>query len=476
MIKMRIAIYLLLATVIVPGTSCRGRKDKTGKQEKSQNMKKNNIPVTLMTLDPGHFHAALVQKYMYGDQVKPQAYVFAPEGPEVRQFLNMINRFNTRTENPTAWKEKVYTGPDFLDRMLKEKPGNVVVISGNNARKTEYIKRSIENGLNVFADKPMVITPERFPDLEEAFRIAGEKGVLLYDIMTERYEITSVLQKELAQIPEIFGKLQQGTPEQPALVQESIHRFYKNVAGKPLIRPAWFFDISQQGEAIADVGTHLVDLIQWEAFPGQIIHKDDIRFLSASHWPTPLTQEQFQTITGLDMWPDFLMKYVKNDTLQVFSSGEVIYTIKGITAKVKVTWTYHTPESSDAHYSIMRGTGCDLIIKQGKEENYHPTLYVRAAEGRDPGLFERELVRVMAEVIATKYPGVDIRNVSEDTWAVTIPERYDVGHEAHFRQVMEKFLEYLRKGNMPAWEVPDMITKYYITTEALRRAREKDKG
>ena len=55
--------------------------------------------------------------------------------------------------------------------------------------------------------------------LEEAFATAEENGVLLYDIMTERHEITTMLQKELSQIPEVFGELQTGTPEDPGHYQ-----------------------------------------------------------------------------------------------------------------------------------------------------------------------------------------------------------------------------------------------------------------
>ena len=51
------------------------------------------------------------------------------------------------------------------------------------------------------------------------------------------------------------------------MVKESVHHFYKIVSGSPVIRPAWFFDTSQQGEGIVDVTTHLVDLIQWGCFP-----------------------------------------------------------------------------------------------------------------------------------------------------------------------------------------------------------------
>ena len=37
-------------------------------------------------------------------------------------------------------------GPDFFDKMLAEKTGNVVVLSGNNRKKAEYITKSINAG------------------------------------------------------------------------------------------------------------------------------------------------------------------------------------------------------------------------------------------------------------------------------------------------------------------------------------------
>ena len=168
----------------------------------------------LITLDPGHFHAALVQKFMYPD-VDPLVHVYAPGGDDLAEHLKRIERFNTRADEPTHWREKVYTGPDFLDKMLAEKPGNVVVIAGNNARKTEYILRSVQAGLNVLADKPMVITPGEFPRLQRAFAVAATNHVLLYDIMTERHEITTVLQRELSQQPALFGELVKGSSDEP---------------------------------------------------------------------------------------------------------------------------------------------------------------------------------------------------------------------------------------------------------------------
>ena len=51
--------------------------------------------VKLITLDPGHFHAALVQKTMYAD-VNPVVHVYAPPGADVQQYLEKIRKFDKR--------------------------------------------------------------------------------------------------------------------------------------------------------------------------------------------------------------------------------------------------------------------------------------------------------------------------------------------------------------------------------------------
>jgi hypothetical protein len=92
--------------------------------------------------------------------------------------------------------------------MIAERKGNVIVVAGNNLKKTNYIKTSVEAGFNVLSDKPMAIDRESFLMLKEAFELADKNKVLLYDIMTERHEITSQLQREIALLPEIFGVLE----------------------------------------------------------------------------------------------------------------------------------------------------------------------------------------------------------------------------------------------------------------------------
>lgn len=424
-------------------------------------------PVRLITVDPGHFHAALVQKSMYED-VDSVVHVYAPPGSDVDMHLQRIEGYNHRDNQPTRWKEEVYIGPDFFDEALKQKAGNVVVLAGNNQKKTEYIARSIGAGLHVLADKPMAIDTRGFDLLKDAFAQASKGDVLLYDIMTERYEITTILQKELSQIPEIFGSLEAGTPEEPSVTKESVHHFFKYVSGNVLTRPPWFMDVTQEGEGIVDVTTHLVDLVQWECFPEQIVdYTRDIHIHSARRWATPMTRSEFKAITRLDSFPAYLRPIVRDDTvLDVYSNGEINYRLKGVHARVSVIWNYRAPEGGgDTHYSLMRGTQASLIIRQGKEEQYKPTLYI---EPRNKKGYENTLREHFSQV-SDRYPGISLEENARG-WQVIIPDHYKEGHEAHFARVMEKFLGYLKDRNMPAWEVPNMLAKYYTTTQALRIA------
>ncbi|WP_338872640.1 putative oxidoreductase C-terminal domain-containing protein [Spirosoma sp. SC4-14] len=427
--------------------------------------------IHLITLDPGHFHAALVQKTMY-DGVDSVVHVYAPDGPDLQLYLDKIEGYNTRPDDPTHWKEEVYKGPDFFDKMIADKAGNVVVMAGNNRLKTDYIHKTIGAGFNVLADKPMVISAAKFDELKDAFTEADKNKVMLYDIMTERYEITTMLQRAFSQQADVFGTLEKGTPDNPSVTKESVHHFYKNVSGSVLTRPAWFMDVDQQGEGIVDVTTHLVDLVQWECFPEQTIdYQNDIKLTSARRWTTDMSLDQFKAITKQDAFPDYLKKDVVNgNTLRVYSNGEINYQLRGVNAKVSVTWAYKAPEGGgDTHYSIMRGTKANLIIRQGAEQQYKPTLYIEPAGGNTS--LETSLKTVLP-AIQKDFPGVDVKKIAKG-WEVVIPDKYKEGHEAHFGRVMQKYLQFLKEGKMPAWEVPNMIAKYYTTTQALELAKKK---
>lgn len=421
---------------------------------------KSNAPIQIVTLDPGHFHAGLIHKSMY-PEVDSTIHVYAPEGEELRDYLKRIAGYNERQENPTAWNIEVYTGDDFVQEMVNEKAGNVMVVAGKNDRKIDYILAALENGINVYADKPLVINPAGFQKLKKAFSIAEEKDLLFYDIMTERFEISTILQKELSMIPEVFGTLEKGSLENPAITKESVHHFFKYVSGAPLIRPEWFFDTEIEGSGLVDVTTHLVDLVQWEAFPGVALDTSDVDMINAELQPTSLDYDQYNLVTGKT--PPF----AQGESMDVLANGEMNYTLKGVHAKVSVKWAYQAPEgTADTHYSIMRGTKANLIIRQGEAENYKPILYVKLLEGQ-----EEPLKIAIEETLQEKYPGINLSKLENGEYKIEVPESYSVGHEAHFAQVTENYLKFFKEGKMPDWEVPNMITKYFTTTKAFEVAQ-----
>ena len=430
---------------------------------------KEEYLATIITCDPGHFHAGLVQKVMY-PEVNPEVFVYAPVGAEVEGHMAQIEGYNSRADNPTDWKTEVYSGSDFFEKMIEEKPGNVLVLAGNNQKKTEYILDAVKNGINVFSDKPMAITIEDFELLKEAYAVAEENDLLLFDIMSERFEITTLLQKELSRVEGIFGTLVNGSPAHPAVVKESVHHFFKYVSGKKIKRPPWFFDVTQEGDGIVDVTTHLVDLIQWTCYPGVILdYQNDIEMLNAERWPTPLSKDQFSEVTRLPEIPEYLNKDLDEEgTLQVYCNGEMTYKLKDVHARVKVEWNYKAPEGTgDTHYSIIRGTKADLEIRQGEAEGFKPALYILPHELGD--YYSTEFKKGFAG-LESQYPGLKLVEV-DGQYRVDIPDSYKVGHEAHFGQVTQKFLEYLKAGKLPDWEVPNMIAKYYTTTAAFEMAQ-----
>jgi predicted dehydrogenase len=427
------------------------------------------MDVRLLTLDPGHFHAALVQKEMYPG-VARRAHVYAPLGPDLLAHLGRVAAFNARPAAATAWELEVHAGPDFLDRALAERPGNVVVLSGRNRHKIDYILAAVRAGLSVLADKPWVIRADDLPRLEEALDTAHAKGLVAYDIMTERHEITSILQRELVNDPDVLGEALPGAEGQPGVFMESVHYLCKAVAGAPLRRPAWFFDTAQQGEGLTDVGTHLVDLVMWILFPGQAVDRQDVAMRAARRWPTPLSAADFRRVTGEADFPEFLAGAVRGGRLEYFCNTGVSYAVRGVQVQLDVRWDFEAaPGAGDTHRAVIRGSRAWVEVRQGQGENYRPELYVVPNGPAERAAVEAGLRRKVA-ALQRQYPGVGVQEQGGRYW-VSVPEAYRVGHEAHFGEVTRQFLSYLQApASLPPWERANMLAKYHVTTEGVRLA------
>lgn len=427
--------------------------------------------ITFLTLDPGHFHAALVQKEMY-PEVSSRAHVYAPLGPDLLAHLEKIAGFNLRADRPTSWQLEIHAGADFARRAFTEKPGNVVLLAGFNARKIDYIRQAVEAGLHVLADKPWIISSSQMPKLRESLEIADKKRLIAFDIMTERFEITSILQRELVNDSEIFGAPVHGTPEEPGVFMESVHFLKKLVAGSPLRRPAWFFDIKQQGEGLSDVGTHLVDLAMWILLPEQAIEATrDMKIISGRRWPTMLTRDDFRQITGQTEFPDFLKSHLKGDQLPYFCNNRVTYTLRNIHVGLNIQWGLQAePSAGDTHVAVFRGSRANVEIRQGKEENYKSELFVVPTADSRASLRANLERKISAWQAA--YPGVGL-DAGQNALRIIIPDALRHGHEAHFAQVVRRFLRYLSgEEKLPTWENANMLAKYFVTTTGVEQASE----
>ena len=429
--------------------------------------------VRLMTVDPGHFHAALVQKEMYPG-VADRVDVYAPLGPDLYEHLKRIDAFNRRATSPTTWTVDVHAAPDAFERMLRDRPGNVVVFSGRNGAKIDRIAASVKAGLNVLADKPWILKSADLDKLEGTLAEADRAGVVAYDIMTERFEVTSILQRALVNDPAVFGEMLKGTEDDPAVYMESVHYLLKLVAGAPNIRPAWFFDNTQQGEGLNDVGTHLVDLVQWTLFPEQAIdYRRDIQVLAAQRWATPIDEAGFARVTGERGFPAAFASQAKGGRFDYFCNTLVSYTLRGVHTKLNVIWDWEPlPGSGDTHYAFYKGSRARVEVRQTQAGKLRPELYVVPA-----GAGERSqvlgAVRARVAALQKDFAGVTVEERGHEIH-VAIPDTFRVGHEAHFAEVTREFLRMLRdRRALPAWERPNMLAKYFVSTKGTELSHQR---
>ena len=72
-----------------------------------------------------------------------------------------------------------------------------------------------------------------------------------------------------------------------------------------------------------------------------------------------------------------------------------------------------------------------------------------------------------------EFAGVGVEEVGGE-FRLTIPDAHRVGHEAHFAEVTRQFFSYLADPKaLPAWEKPNMLAKYYVSTKGVEMAQAK---
>src|SRR5712691_9308786 len=252
---------------------------------------------TLLFLEPGHFHATLTLREP-NPRVSPEIFVYSQDGPEspgpeLRDFLALVERFNARAERPTRWRPVVVTSDDPLVRLIAERRGDVVVLAGRNGGKARTFRRLHEAGFHVLADKPWLVEPEDLADVRASLGgldpPVSPGWPLTMEIMTGRHDVAARLFKRLVDSRELFGDFRAGGP---AIELASVHHLEKLVDGAPLRRPAWYFDVRVQGGGAVDISTHVVDQTQW-LMEDRGLAPGEMRLDSARQWATPVPLEAF---------------------------------------------------------------------------------------------------------------------------------------------------------------------------------------
>ena len=390
-------------------------------------------------------------------RVADEIVVYASGGPELADFLALVERFNGRADRPTRWRPRVITDPDPLGRLVGEREGDAVVLAGRNGGKARTIRRLHEAGFHVLGDKPWLVEPA---DLAEV-RASLTGWPLAMEIMTGRHDLAARCFNRLAGTRAVFGTF---ADAEPAVELAGVHQLSKLVDGAPLRRPSWFFDVRVQGSGVVDIPTHMVDQTQWLLESTGPSPADAIAHLvSARAWPTRVPEDAFRRITGEAAFPRELGPFVHAHEVDYLCNAELVYRIGGVTARAVTRWELSpTPAVADAHSVIARGTRADLVLEQGAHTGHRHRLFV---EPHGDGV---ETVRAVAETLSD-VSGVGVTRHGGERYEVTIPAGLDAGHESHFTRVLDEFVRTIDDGRWPAERAARTLAKYTLLAEAAAR-------
>lgn len=423
---------------------------------------------TLLFYEPGHFHAALTLRCV-NPRVHPDVHVYAQPGPDRDAFLALVDAFNTRGHDPTHWRVHVHEdGTDLLARLIEEKRGDAVILAGKNDRKIDTIAALHAAGIHVLADKPWAVNEAAIAPLTTA--TAGTAGsALAMDIMTGRHDVIARLRKRIVADPQLFGGFRDSS--EPTIEFGSVHHLLKIVNGKPLQRPAWYYDVRVQGDGLVDIQSHMTDQAQW------LLESDtpydyarDVQLIRAQRWDTSVPLDLYQRSTGQSKFDARLAPNVIEGVLHYGCNGVIDYRLRGTSVRQTAEWRPVEPENGgDLHHTVIRGTRADVVVRQGPETAFRAEIHLQANDPTDvPSL--NALLEARLQKWQEAFPGLTIR-ASDIGLQFNVPESIHTPHEAHFAMVLETFLDYLDAGTWPRELNAAIRTRYTLLANAHRLAR-----
>jgi predicted dehydrogenase len=411
----------------------------------------------LCFLEPGHFHATLTLRERHAG-VSDEVFVYAEDGPELRAFLALVDAFNTRGERPTAWRAAVRAGPDALGRLLRDRPGDLAVLAGRNDLKAGWMRGLHDAGMAVLADKPWLTGPEGLEDVRHVLR----GGPVAMEMMTGRHEVATAIEARLVAEPGIFGGWTDATGG-PAIRLESVHHLDKRVNGAPLRRPAWYFDVRAQGDAIADIPTHLVDHVQ------RLVPGEPLSLVSARRWPTVVPREAFARITGVPEFPLSLSGSVEGGALAYLGCGELLFEAGRVPVRCRVRWDLtEPPGGGDSSLVLLSGGRADVRVEQSARTGWARRLSVEPRSGEALGV--EAALRDAVAGWQDEWPGLAVAR-RQDALDVSIPAALRTPHETQFAHVLDDFVGLVDASVPPSQRAAETLAKYELLARAMSACR-----
>jgi predicted dehydrogenase len=411
---------------------------------------------TLLIFDPGHFHAALLL-FRRNARVDRTVHVYAPPGPDVEKFVQLIDGFNGRGEEPTDWRLECHIGEAALDAMIADREGKIVILAGRNGPRLALMHRLHDEGFNVLADKPWLTDSAALPHLDAI----TAKPPLAVDIMTGRHSAFAGLRNTVIATASVFGALGDGT-DQPALEFTSRHHLLKIVGGQPLQRPAWFYDVNVQGDGLVDIQSHYVDQAQWITAPEHRFDADrNTEVLAAERWTTPVPLDLFHESTGETAFPGYLSHVAEGDLLHFACNGRIDYRLCGIRVRQHCEWGLREPAGGgDIFAFTARGENAELSIQIGPETGFQPEMRLRLDNDHALDPASRQW--------RAAYPGLEITAADGGGYSLSLAPSAEAGHDAQFPLMLDQFLDLMDADAWPADLAARIRTRYTL----LARARD----
>ncbi|MCP5029910.1 MAG: hypothetical protein GY929_26870 [Actinomycetia bacterium] len=153
---------------------------------------------------------------------------------------------------------------------------------------------------------------------------------------------------------------------------------------------------------------------------------------------------------------------IRDGVLALECNAEIRYRLGRHHVRQQTEWRRRTPPGGgDAHNATVWGSRAVVVSRQGPDTRHRPELHVGSDDRRSlAGRLEAGV-----EAWQTEWPGLEMVE-SDVGFELVMPPDQSGGHETHFAQVLDRFLDLVDRGEWPAADAAAIRTRYTLLAGA----------